>query len=94
MDTMGISVTLTGNFDSELAKFIKTLADDLFKEVKSNTPVKTGNAQRAWTKQTTAKSLAIGNRVPYIERLEAGASRQAPKGIIGPSLNAIKGKYK
>jgi hypothetical protein len=43
-------------------------------------------------KQKEEDGYAVVNRVPYIERLEAGASRQAPKGIIGPTLTQIKGR--
>jgi hypothetical protein len=77
-----------------LREFVKEVADEAFKTAKSNTPIKTGNARRNWTRSVTAKDAVIQNRVPYIERLEAGASRQAPKGILKPTLTEIKGKYK
>lgn len=61
---------------------------------KRNTPVKTGYTRKQWTKRSTAKNFEVANRVPWIERLEAGASKQAPRGIIGPTLNQIKGKIR
>lgn len=73
----------------ELKATVKQVIDDAFDIAKDNTPYRTGNARRGWKK----KPKEINNRVPYIERLEAGASRQAPKGIIGPTLTQIKGKY-
>jgi hypothetical protein len=78
----------------DLQKLVKKVADDVYKEAKAHTPVKSGNARRNWTEKTTKDNFLVQNKVPYIERLEAGASRQAPKGIIGPTLTAIKGKYK
>ena len=77
-----------------LQEFVKEVADEAFKTARAKTPIKTGNARRNWTKSVTAKDAVIQNRVPYIERLEAGASRQAPKGILKPTLTEIKGKYK
>lgn len=77
-----------------LSTFVAELAKDVETEARAHTPIKTGNARRNWTKNVTNKSFDVKNQVPYIERLEAGASRQAPKGILGPTLTAIKGKYK
>jgi hypothetical protein len=93
-----MAITVTGldnlgrELDRALAKTIDELADEVFVDIRSNTPIKTGNARRNWTKKVTKDNFVVENRVPYIERLEAGASRQAPKGIIGPTLEQIKGK--
>ena len=91
---MEISVTLKGDFKDDLAGFIAELADEVYQDAKANTPVRSGNARRAWTKTVSKVGAVIDNKVPYIERLEAGASRQAPKGILGPTLTQVKGKYK
>ena len=77
-----------------LREFIKDLADEIEIAAKKNTPIKSGNARRNWTKQVTDKRATIENKVPYIGRLEAGASKQAPNGILKPTLTQIKGKYK
>lgn len=93
-----MAVTITGldalgrELDRALAKTITEVADEVFVDIRANTPIKTGNARRNWTKKVTENNFLVQNRVPYIERLEAGASRQAPKGIIGPTLEQIKGK--
>jgi hypothetical protein len=76
----------------ELDVQINKLADEIQTRARSNTPIKTGNARKGWKKQKEKDGYAVVNRVPYIERLEAGASRQAPKGIIGPTLTQIKGR--
>jgi hypothetical protein len=93
-----MAITVTGldnlgrELDRALAKTIDELADEVFVDIRANTPIKTGNARRNWTKKVTNDNFVVENKVPYIERLEAGASRQAPKGIIGPTLDQIKGK--
>ena len=92
---MNVSITFDSNaLKRDLASFVKELAEDVYKDAKANTPIRTGNARRNWTKTVTNTGAVIQNKVPYIERLEAGASRQAPKGIIRPTLTQIKGKYK
>ena len=72
---------------------VKDVAQEVFIDARGNTPVRTGNARSKWNKQLTTEGFTVDNRVPYIERLEAGASKQAPKGIIGPTLTQVKGKY-
>lgn len=78
--------------DDSLKKVVKNLAEEVYVDAKSNTPVKSGNARRNWQKKVDNNGFVVENRVPYIERLEAGASKQAPKGIIGPTLSQVKGK--
>jgi hypothetical protein len=88
---MQISVTYNpSDLNRSLDTFISKLTADAYAFAQANTPVKTGNARRGWVKGVKE----IKNQVPYIGKLEAGASRQAPKGIIGPTLTQIKGKYK
>ena len=86
--------SLSKDLGDQLKKFVKQIADDIYVTAKKNTPVRSGNARRNWTELNTANNFKVENRVPYIGKLEAGASRQAPKGIIGPTLTAIKGKTK
>jgi hypothetical protein len=88
------SSSLVGTLKKELTQMVTDLGQTTIQEAKSKTPVKTGYARSKWTKTQTKDNFEVANRVPYIERLEAGASRQAPRGIIGPTLTAIKGKTK
>ena len=90
---MNTTITIRGDSSMELAAFVAQLAKDVHTTIQAKTPYRTGNARRNWTEKHTKNSAIIQNRVPYIERLEAGASRQAPKGMIGPTLTTIKGKY-
>ena len=88
------SNTITSDLKRELNQFLTDLSNTTLQEARAKTPVKSGNAKSKWTKTQSKDNFEVTNRVPYIERLEAGASRQAPKGIIGPTLTAIKGKTK
>ena len=95
-----MQITISGvagvnrDLETTLAKFVSDLGKEVLVNAKANTPVRSGNARRNWTKSDTKSGFRVTNTVPYIERLEAGASRQAPKGILGPTLTQIKGKYK
>ena len=92
---MQISVTFDRrSLEKDLGKFVAKLAQDTFDTARKVTPIRTGNARSKWTKSAGKDNFVVQNQVPYIERLEAGASRQAPTGIIGPTLTQIKGKYK
>ena len=92
---MKISVTFnSSDLARNLQQFVDQIAQDVFIEAKKVTPVKSGNARKNWTKTNKRDNFEVKNQVPYIGKLEAGASRQAPKGILGPTLTAIKGKYK
>jgi len=80
---------------------INRLASTVYTEVKQRTPVDTGRARAGWNKNVNNNGFAISNGVPYIEVLDKGrhmtnrglrGSNQAPKGIVGPSLESIKRK--
>lgn len=86
---------------SQIRSEVKRLADSLYTEIRKTTPVDTGRAKAGWTKKVSAKSFEIANQVPYIGVLDKGrrmtsrgmrGSKQAPQGIVGPSLQSIKGR--
>lgn len=77
-----------------LVKAVQEVATQTKNAAVSSTPIKSGNARRNWTKDTTAKNFVVENKVPYIERLERGSSKQAPRGIIGPTLDKVGKKYR
>jgi len=96
----GINQTIS-QVDNELKSAVRRLANDLFTEVKNTTPVDTGRARSGWKKKVNDQGFEISNNVPYVPVLDKGrhmtprgmrGSKQAPRGIIGPSLQAIKGK--
>jgi len=94
---MQVNVDGIGGIASEIKKAMRQLLEEVATGTediaRANTPIKSGNARRNWRKQVSDRGFTVENRVPYIERLEAGASKQAPKGIVTPTLTQIKGKY-
>lgn len=85
----------------EIEQAVDQLGKELFNEIKQRTPVKTGHAKAGWDLKESGAGFVIENRVPYIGVLDKGrhmtsrgmrGSKQAPKGMVGPSLKTIKGK--
>jgi hypothetical protein len=78
-----------------LAKAVKEIAAATQTALVAKTPVKSGRARSGWTTTVTSTSFTSENRVPYIQRLEDNWSKQTRgRGIIGPALNQVKGKFK
>ena len=69
---------------------LATLADNVLRVIKRNTPIDKGRARRGWRKSKVLKGFSVINRVPYIGALEKGRSKQAPKGIVRPSIEQVK----
>lgn len=86
------TTNVSKELEAALTKAVKEVSESVYTAARANTPVKTGNARKNWTKTVKDKNFAVENRVPYIERLEAGSSKQAPRGIIMPTLTQVKGK--
>ena len=95
-----MSVSITGvdavlkQIEEQINQLVNEVGTSVQQSAKANTPVKTGNARRHWSRDSTKMAFDVTNTVPYIEKLEKGSSRQAPNGIIMPTLNQVKGKYK
>jgi len=87
----GVDATID-RLHKEMKSIIQNAAQEVLVAARANTPVKTGYARSKWSKTVSEKNFEVSNKVPYIQRLEAGASKQAPRGIIGPTLEQIKGK--
>ena len=68
---------------------LATFAEDVFKTAKRNTPIDKGRARRGWRKSKSLRGFSIINRVPYIGALEKGRSKQAPTGIVGPTVRQV-----
>jgi hypothetical protein len=72
--------------------------DAFYKELKKNTPIRTGRARSGWAKYkdtqigTGQTQTVITNSVPYIAPLDQGSSKQAPHGIVEPSWAAANKK--
>jgi len=103
--TFKVTVVDPGNLQRRLSGQIRSevqrLGQSLTAEIRSKTPVDTGRAKAGWRDRMTNNGYEITNNVPYIGVLDKGrhmtnkgmrGSRQAPRGIVGPSLESIKRK--
>ena len=73
----------------------KTALQDIYaSEVRSRTPIDKGRARRGWVKRSSGKDKIVQNRVPYIERLENGYSKQAPNGFTKQAVTSTVNKRK
>lgn len=82
--------SLATAIESSVDKIVTDSMNQYHMTARVNTPIKTGNARRNWTKERQENGFEVENRVPYIERLDQGWSRQAPSGIVGPTLTQVK----
>lgn len=70
----------------------------LFQKLVQLTPIDTGQAQKGWKDVYPASRVAktgqsrviIRNDVEYIQRLDEGWSRQAPRGIVQPAIDQTR----
>ena len=65
------------------------IAQDILEIARSKTPIDKGQARRGWRVEPSFRQRSIVNRVPHIEALEQGHSKQAPNGILGPTIREI-----
>jgi HK97 gp10 family phage protein len=78
---------LTQALDKQLDQFVAGTANVLFRNIKSNTPVRSGLAKRSWKKSKRGnKKFAITNPQPYVPLLDKGRSKQAPRGFFKPAV--------
>lgn len=87
---MKVNVDLT-NVLSQL-KANKNLARDLIDSAGEyfikKTPIRSGNARRNTIVESSHKRIVAD--YPYSERLDTGWSRQAPEGMVKPTLDFIE----
>tara|TARA_R100000234_G_scaffold99949_1_gene68692 strand:- start:289 stop:591 length:303 start_codon:yes stop_codon:yes gene_type:complete len=87
---------LTGDLDlsdlkKEIDSFIRDLSNQTIRVARQNTPIDTGRARKGWSKSNTRSGFEVENSVPYIGFLEKGHSKQAPKGILKPTVRKVTG---
>ena len=84
---------VTNSLNRDLAKAVRLVSKDLLESLKKFTPVKTGRARRGWKESKLGRfKYRIDNKVPYIERLDDGYSKQQPRGISRPALRRVIAK--
>jgi len=77
------------SLEREKENFMTRVANDILEIAKSKTPIDKGQARRGWRVEPSFRQRSIVNRVPHIEALEQGHSKQAPNGILGPTIREI-----
>lgn len=81
---------------SQYQDFLERVADKIVEEAPKFTPKRTGLASRSWRVDKQQGNFEVTNTQSYTRYLEKPyvKSRQAPRGIIGPTLTSVKGKIK
>ena len=84
---------------NDVDQMVRQVSTDLFNTIKQITPVRSGRAKRGWRLRKERKySYEVSNRVPYIDRLDEGYSKQAPRGMTRPAtrevLNRARRRYR
>lgn len=72
----------------EISQFQSFIASEFKRQVVPRTPIDKGRARAGWQQRQAGTQQIVENRVPYIERLEGGYSRQAPKGFVNQAIAA------
>jgi len=83
--TRGVVRQLEREKDALMTK----IASDVLTVARDKTPIDKGQARRGWRLESAFREKRIVNRVPYIELLEDGRSKQSPNGIIRPTIREI-----
>lgn len=91
-----LKAKLTGNLDlsdlkKEIDSFVRDLSNQTIRVAKQTTPIDTGRARKGWRKSVNRQGFEVENSVPYIGFLEKGHSKQAPKGILKPTVRKVTG---
>ena len=90
-----LSIKVTGtkqaisSLEREKENLMTRIASDILEVARSKTPIDKGQARRGWRLESSFRQKNIVNRVPHIDALENGHSKQAPNGILGPTVREI-----
>jgi hypothetical protein len=80
--------------EQSIKKVNTSLVKTLLVEAKKSTPIRQGRARRGWRVERQGTNTRVVNRVPYIGTLERGRSKQAPRGILRPTVQKMKNRRK
>jgi hypothetical protein len=94
-----IGVKVVGGFDAnkmgkQVQKMLDQIKNETYKTARSLTPVDTGFAKSQWDKKSTSQGFEVKNETDYIQFLDKGHSRQAPRGITKPTVRKMTGYIK
>jgi len=83
------SLLLTKALTKGVEGQIQKTSEEVLKEVKRRSPVRSGQFKRSWRMSGSGTKRTISNPQSYGHALEHGKSRQAPSGIVGPTIRKI-----
>lgn len=98
---------ITGSFNAQRANgliarvldvFVERTSSNMLVAVRKYTPKRSGLARRSWNKTKSSKlNYKVTNKQPYVDRLNKGYSKQAPKGFFQPAVRDVlrtnKGRF-
>ncbi len=91
-------IKISPSFNRKVEGELDQFTEDVIREAKDiavgSTPIRSGRARRAWRIEGRGRTTTAINQVPYIERLEDGYSKQARRGIIGPTLRKLRNQVR
>lgn len=95
IEVRGVAETID-EVKGQYQDFLERVADTIVEEAPKFTPKRTGLAARSWVANKSKDNFEVTNTQAYTVYLEKPyvKSRQAPRGIIGPTLTSVKGKIK
>jgi hypothetical protein len=95
IEVRGLQDTIKG-VEKDYADFLERVGDMILEQAPKFTPVRTGRARASWEKRGSKDNIEVVNTQPYAIYLEKPylKSKQAPLGIVGPTLTSVKGKLK
>ena len=84
----------TSGLKKSIDQAVRLIATDLHSALRNRfgkiTPVRSGRARDSWRLRKKSKSnFEVRSSVPYMERLEQGYSKQAPRGMTRPALREV-----
>ena len=82
--------SLTKALEKSINMISKKVGEDVLKGVRQRSPVRSGLFKRSWRMSGSKNRYKISNPQPYGHALEHGRSRQAPDGVVGPTIRNIK----
>tara|TARA_R110002126_G_scaffold106670_2_gene241829 strand:+ start:1179 stop:1469 length:291 start_codon:yes stop_codon:yes gene_type:complete len=79
--TITLNMSAVSKMFDQAEALAKTLPKEAYDYFVDSTPIRSGNARRS----TRLRGSTIDANYAYAERLDNGYSRQAPKGMTGPT---------
>jgi len=84
------SKRVIAELSNDVDQMVRSISQDLFDTIKQKTPVRSGRARKSWRLRKQRKfNYRVSNPVPYIDRLDEGYSKQAPRGMTRPAAREV-----